>query len=477
MRISENYPGELGKLSQALNRSTHQLELGVTNINSVMKHASAGDFSHQITAELGGDLAALKQNINKMISDTQSAVLDIANVVQKLSQGELTDPIMVSYDGIFGQLKDDTNFTIAKLKTFINGDLSTIIHAAQAGQLETRIDLSGKQGFYQQISDGINQIVGRCADVIDDCQHVMSRLANSDLTPRIEREYQGSFNELKQNTNASLDHLGNVIEKIKSASLGNLNGIDEISKGNTSLSQRTEQQAASLEEINATMSEITDMVSQNADLAKLVESRMQTTCDTAEEGGTVVERAIASMLEINQASKSIEDIISVIDEIAFQTNLLALNAAVESARAGDSGRGFAVVAAEVRNLAQRSASSAKKITQLIAETVSKVEQGSLLVQESGTTLRQIISLIREAASSATQIATESLDQQYRVKETKTAIEQLDNVTQSNSALVEQIASASQNLAGQSQNTLALLESFKLSNLSLQGSGVLRLTHS
>ena len=319
--------------------------------------------------------------------------------------------------------------------------------------------------------------MGRCADVIDDCQHVMSRLANSDLTPRIEREYQGSFNELKQNTNTSLDHLGSVIEKIKTASLGNLNGIDEISKGNTSLSQRTEQQAASLEEINATMSEITDMVSQNADLAKLVESRMQTTCDTAEEGGTVVERAIASMLEINQASKSIEDIISVIDEIAFQTNLLALNAAVESARAGDSGRGFAVVAAEVRNLAQRSASSAKKITQLIAETVSKVEQGSLLVQESGTTLRQIISLIREAASSATQIATESLDQQYRVKGTKTAIEQLDNVTQSNSALVEQIASASQNLAGQSQNTLALLESFKLSNLSLQGSGVLRLTQS
>ncbi|MBE0363870.1 hypothetical protein PULV_a1381 [Pseudoalteromonas ulvae UL12] len=475
VRISEKFPGELGKLSQALNRSTHQLEVGVTNINSVMKHASAGDFGHQITANLGGDLATLKQNINKMISDTKSAVLDIADAIQQLSQGELSDPIMVSYEGIFGQLKDDTNFTIAKLKAFINGDLSTIMDAAKAGQLETRIDLNAKQGFYMQISDGINQIVGRCADVIEDCQHVMSSLANSDLSPRIEREYQGSFNELKQNTNASLDHLSNVIEKIKLASLANLNGIDEISKGNTNLSQRTEQQAASLEEINATMSDITDMVSQNADQAKLVESRMQTTSDTAEEGGTVVERAIASMLEINQASKSIEDIISVIDEIAFQTNLLALNAAVESARAGDSGRGFAVVAAEVRNLAQRSASSAKKITQLIAETVSKVEHGSVLVQESGATLRQIISLIREAASSATQIATESIDQQYRVKETKTAIEQLDKVTQSNSALVEQIASASQNLAGQSQSTLTLLESFKLSKQTGNGSGVLLLT--
>src|SRR4029077_6425320 len=216
-----------------------------------------------------------------------------------------------------------------------------------------------------------------------------------------------------------------------------------ISKGNLNLSQRTEQQASSLEETASSMEEMTSTVKQTADNAGQANQLAMAARQQAEKGGAVVSLAVSAMGGINAASKKIADIISVIDGIAFQTNLLALNAAVEAARAGEQGRGFAVVATEVRNLAGRSATAAKEIKGLIQDTVSKVDEGSKLVTQSGATLEQIVTAVKKVTDIVTEIAPASNAQSSGIEQVNKAVMQLDELTQQNAALVEQASAASQ----------------------------------
>lgn len=217
----------------------------------------------------------------------------------------------------------------------------------------------------------------------------------------------------------------------------------EIASGNAELSQRTEEQASSLEETASSMEEMTSAVRQNADNARQASQLAASAREQAEKGGAVVGKAVDAMAEINSSSRRIADIISVIDEIAFQTNLLALNAAVEAARAGEQGRGFAVVAGEVRNLAGRSAESAKEIKGLIQESVGKVQQGSELVDQSGKMLHEIVDGVRKVTDIIAEMAASSQEQATGIEQVNKAVMQMDEMTQQNAALVEEAAAASQ----------------------------------
>jgi len=243
----------------------------------------------------------------------------------------------------------------------------------------------------------------------------------------------------------------------------------EIASGNADLQQRTEQQSSSLEQTASSMEEMTSTVKQNADNAAQANQLARTARNQAEAGGAVVGRAVQAMSTINDASRRIADIIGTIDEIAFQTNLLALNAAVEAARAGEQGRGFAVVASEVLNLSGRSATAAREIKELIADSVRKVEDGSVLVTQSGETLQQIVMAVKRVADIVAEIAAASREQSSGIGQVNTAIGQMDAMTQQNAALVNQAGEVAESMAQQAQSLRSLLERYRLAGaVSLPG---------
>jgi methyl-accepting chemotaxis protein len=235
----------------------------------------------------------------------------------------------------------------------------------------------------------------------------------------------------------------------------------QLSQGSDDLSQRTQEQAAALEETAASMEEMTATVKQNADNSQQANQIATSTRTQADQGGQVVRRAVDAMQEITAASKRIEDIIGVIDEIAFQTNLLALNAAVEAARAGEQGRGFAVVASEVRNLAQRSASAAKEIKGLIGDSVDKVNAGAALVSESGETLTSIVTGVKKVTDIVAEMTAATAEQSSGIDQINHAVTNMDQATQQNAALVEESAAAAKAMQQQAQELLKLVEFFRV----------------
>jgi methyl-accepting chemotaxis protein len=325
----------------------------------------------------------------------------------------VTNPVLDESGARIGTVMEWTDRT---QEVAVEKEMQGMLAAVVAGDLGSRIDVSGKTGFFEAMSRGVNQLADNMADVVSRVKRVAAEVHR---------------------------------------------GADEISSGNANLSQRTEEQSSSLEETASSMEEMTTTVKQNADNAAQANQLALAARDQAEKGGTVVSQAVAAMSGINEASKKIADIIGVIDDIAFQTNLLALNAAVEAARAGEQGRGFAVVASEVRSLAGRSATAAKEIKELIQDSVRKVEDGSVLVTQSGHTLEKIVAAVKKVSDIVAEIAAASREQSSGIEQVNRAVMQMDELTQQNAALVEEATAASQAMAEQVRGLNEMLARFQV----------------
>jgi len=290
------------------------------------------------------------------------------------------------------------------------------------------------------------------------------RIAGGDLTVAI---------DVKPNDQTSMlhalremrDSLAKLVAQVRAGTDAIASASSEIAAGNMDLSSRTEEQASSLEQTASSVEELTSTVKQNADNARQANTLAQSASEVATQGGTVVSQVVETMGSINESSKKVVDIISVIDGIAFQTNILALNAAVEAARAGEQGRGFAVVAAEVRSLAQRSAAAAKEIKELIGNSVERVEAGSKLVDQAGETMEEIVTSIRRVSDIIGEITAASTEKTAGIEQINLAITQMDGATQQNAALVEEAAAAAQSLQSQAGKLAQLVGVFKVNNVS------------
>ncbi len=345
----------------------------------------------------------------------------------------------------------------------IEDEIETMVSNVLSGDFTKRIDTTNKNGFFKVLSGNINELMNVLENVVGDVGGSLEAMAHGDLTQYMEGQYQGQFKDLQDNVNATVAKLTDVVSEINSSAQQVLTGSLEISRGNTDLSQRTEQQAASLEQTASAMEQMTATVRQNADNAKQANTLAADARKQAESGGDVVRKAVGAMSAISESSKKINDIIGVIDEIAFQTNLLALNAAVEAARAGDQGRGFAVVASEVRNLAGRSATAAKEIKDLIGDSVVKVDEGYNLVDKSGKTLDEIMASVKKVSDIIADISAASQEQSEGIEEVNKAVGQMDETTQQNAALVEQAAAASEAMGDQAKNLSNQVGFFRTGN--------------
>jgi len=350
----------------------------------------------------------------------------------------------------------------------IEKEVGAIVAAAANGDFTKRIEMQGKDGFFKLLGENINHLLETSATGMNEVVRVLSALAKGDLTEKIVTEYQGTFGQLKNDSNLTVEKLTEIVTQIKESTESINTASKEIAAGNSDLSQRTEEQASSLEETASSMEELTATVKQNAENAKQANQLAIGASDVAVKGGGVVGQVVTTMSSINDSSKKIVDIISVIDGIAFQTNILALNAAVEAARAGEQGRGFAVVATEVRNLAQRSAAAAKEIKTLISDSVEKVGAGTKLVDEAGKTMEEIVTSIKRVTDIMSEITAASQEQSAGIEQVNQAITQMDEVTQQNAALVEQAAAAAESLEEQAQNLANAVSVFRLGNV-IEGS--------
>ncbi len=341
-------------------------------------------------------------------------------------------------------------------------ELENILVAHSAHLSNTKYTLLSALLLLLLVGTGLGYVISRSiTSPIAEAVSVAKQVASGDLTAQITIKASNETGQLLQALKDMNNSLVNIVTEVRDGTETITSASSQIAAGNLDLSSRTEQQASSLEETASSMEEITSTVKQNADNARQANQLAQSASEVAIKGGAMVSHVIETMGSINESSRKIVDIISVIDSIAFQTNILALNAAVEAARAGEQGKGFAVVASEVRNLAQRSAAAAKEIKALINDSVDKVDAGAKLVDQTGSTMEEIVASIKSVSDIIAEITMASDEQRTGIEQVNVAVTQMDHMTQQNASLVEEAAAAAESLNEQAQALAQVVSVFRL----------------
>ncbi len=353
----------------------------------------------------------------------------------------------------------------------IENQINDVIESVAHGHLDVKLQVQDDRPFIQNLTNGINRICGIINQFMEDTVHVLEAMADGDLTRKIRTQYDGRFDDVKNNLNNAIDKTADVINQIVTVGHAIRNAGADVTQGADDLSGRTEAQAAGIEETVATMEEMSASVRTNANNATKANDMARETLRQAESGGEVVSNAVQAMSKIESGSQRITEIVGVIDAIASQTNLLALNAAVEAARAGDAGKGFAVVAAEVRTLASRCSEAARDIRALIVGSNGQVVEGVRLVHSAGDALQQIVSSVNTVAQTISAITAASREQATGVEEISNAIAQMDEMTQQNAALSDESAAAARSLREQAEQLSELVSIFKTGSISSLGGTV------
>ena len=477
-RIEIESEDEIGALMNAMQKMQNDLRGVVADIQTAVASTVNGDFTrqadlsgkHGFGLEISQSLNILNANLLRQIGGNPA---DAVQIAARIAAGDLGSAVNI--------LEGDTQSILAamsKMQTSLAGvihEVHDIVTAATEGNFSRKMATAGTQGYSRTLGELLNQLSNVTEAGLQDVMRVAQAISEGDLTQTISKDYPGLFGQLKDAINTTVEGLQDVVGNIREATDAINVAAREIAAGNQDLSSRTEEQASSLDKTSTSMEQLNKTVRQNADNAREATELAKTSNAIASKGGDMTRRVVLTMNDIQGSSKKIVDIISVIDSIAFQTNILALNAAVEAARAGEQGRGFAVVATEVRNLAQRSATAAKEIKTLIAESVDKVEGGARLVQEAGSNMDDVVASFQKVATLVIQIADASKSQSGGIEQVTKSIAQMDEVTQQNAALVEEAAAAAESLEDQAKGLVKAVAMFKLGSAARQGDAPLERT--
>lgn len=503
MNLSK-YTGIYSKIGKNINDAFAAVEEPINDINNVLEKMAVNDFTVAMNSNYKGRFAETSIAINEV----QKRLLAAQNTAVKISQGDISD--LENYRKIGKRSENDhlvPAFTkmMEAIQALIN-ETAKFAKAAEEGNLSARGD-TGKfrgeyaniigelnrtleavakpmmevtevmaqmgignlgvavkgdyKGDYVKLTNGVNSTVIILDHVIKEISNILAEIANKNLDIPKVRDFKGDFRTISESLNNIVNSLNEVFSEINTAAEQVAAGAGQVSSTSQVLSQGSEEQASSIEEITASITEMAAQVKQNASNASEANQLSDASRDNAVKGDNQMKGMLTAMEDINESSSNISKIVKVIDDIAFQTNMLALNAAVEAARAGQYGKGFAVVAEEVKNLAERSASAAKEVTNMVENSIDKVEKGAKIANDTAKELVEIVASITKASTLVGEITSASNEQSVAISQVNQAVNQVSQVIQTNSATAEESASASEELSSQAEMLKQLVGNMKL----------------
>lgn len=451
--------GDLSELGNSINKVKNMLidlqnlsvEVSNGDISGLEKLKAMGKQSEN--DKLTPAFTKMMQSISDLIDETTA----IANAAQegRLEYRSSTD----KFEGEFANILKSFNSAFHNMAKPIR-EISEVMDQIAEGNLHATVSGS-YQGVFDKLSHVVNGTVGTINNIVEEISYVLTNIADGNLDIEKVNDYKGDFSSISTGINTIIDSLNELISKISIASDQVASGSKQVSAGSQNLSHGATEQASSVEQLTASISEISEQTKNNAVNATQANTLAISTKDSAVLGNSQMSEMLTAMNEINESSSNISKIIKVIDDIAFQTNILALNAAVEAARAGQYGKGFAVVAEEVRNLAARSANAANDTTNLIEGSISKIESGTSIANDTAKALSDIVNSVDKVTNLVSQIATASNEQATGIAQIDKGVEVVSNVVQTNSATAEESAAASEQLSSQAEYLKELLSKFKI----------------
>ena len=408
-----------------------------------------------------GEYRQIVQGVNDTLDAVVGPLRTAAQYVDRISRGDIPEKLSAGYKGEFAAVESNLNRCIDAVQRLVV-DARGLVDAAVAGRLDTRADVTAHEGQFRNVVDGVNRTLDAMLDPIKEATAVLERVAERDLSVRVTGNYRGDHARIKESLNTALVNLNESLIGVVQSTEQVKQAAEQIRAGSQDMASMSSEQAASIEEISATLQEMSSMSKQNSDSSSHARSMADATLSKAAQGMSSMERLSEAIEGIKQSSGETAKIVKTIDEIAFQTNLLALNAAVEAARAGDAGKGFAVVAEEVRNLAMRSAESARDTARLIEEAVQNAERGVAMQDEVRSVLGGINTEAQRVAQVMSEIAAASEQQTQGIGQVTTAVQQINGMTQQAAANAEESAAVGETLAAQVQDVRQLVGEFRLS---------------